>query len=165
MLPFVLQKPSLCFCCPKIVVPEEGECQVRIHIIKCRFLENAKEPSSTFTKAGVGREEVFQQHCFQQPFCLQGKGVGPPSQLTKRPLQLLLCKPSIFPTAILPSTSSCSLHHSMSWLPLPAGSGKMEVGLGYSPENLAILAKEQFKASPNGSQETHMGLPHSLVER
>nr|XP_008505551.1 PREDICTED: serine incorporator 4 isoform X2 [Equus przewalskii] len=123
---YEFQKPSLCFCCPKIVVPEEGECQVRIHIIKCRFLENAKEPSSTFTKAGVGREEVFQQHCFQQPFCLQGNGVGPPSQLTKRPLQLLLCKPSIFPTAILPSTSSCSLHQSMSWLPLPAGSAMRE---------------------------------------
>uniref|UniRef100_A0A9L0IE14 Serine incorporator 4 n=1 Tax=Equus asinus TaxID=9793 RepID=A0A9L0IE14_EQUAS len=56
----------------------------------------------------------------------KGKGVGPPSQLTKRPLQLLLCKPSIFPTAILPSTSSCSLHHSMSWLPLPAGSAMRE---------------------------------------
>uniref|UniRef100_A0A8C9ADC6 Serine incorporator 4 n=1 Tax=Prolemur simus TaxID=1328070 RepID=A0A8C9ADC6_PROSS len=52
----------------------------------------------------------------------QGKGLELPGQLTKRPLQLLQCKPSIFPTAILPSTSSFSLLHSTSWLPLPTGS-------------------------------------------
>lgn len=86
-------------------------------------------------------EEVFQQHCC--PPSLQGKEELP-GQLTKRPLQLLQCKPSIFPTAILPSTSSSSLHHSMSWLPLPTGSGRMdgEVGLGHSPENLAIVGTE-----------------------
>lgn len=47
----------------------------------------------------------------------------------------------------------------MSWLPLPTGSGKLEVSLGYSPENLAILRKEQIKASSKGSQETDMGPP------
>ncbi|NP_001350026.1 serine incorporator 4 isoform 2 [Mus musculus] len=50
-----------------------------------------------------------------------GKGAGP-GQLTKRPLQLLRCRASIFPTATLASTSPSSLLHSMSWLPLPTGS-------------------------------------------
>lgn len=86
---------------------------------------------------------------------LQGKQVGLPGQLTKRPLQLLQCKPSSFPIAILPSTSSSSLHHSMSWLPSPTGSGRMEAGLGHSSENLVVLGKEQFKASPEFSGHTH----------
>lgn len=123
MLPFVLQKPSLCFCCPETVEPEEGECQVRIHK-KARFLQ-CQRALKCFHGGSWGRrkvEEVFQQHCC--PPSLQGKKELP-GQLTKRPLQLLQCKPSIFPTAILPSTSSSSLHHSMSWLPLPTGSGRM----------------------------------------
>lgn len=120
---FVLQKPSLCFCCPETVEPEEGECQVRIHK-KARFLQ-CQRALKCFHGGSWGRrkvEEVFQQH--RCPPSLQGKKELP-GQLTKRPLQLLQCKPSIFPTAILPSTSSSSLHHSMSWLPLPTGSGRM----------------------------------------
>lgn len=93
-------------------------------IRKCRFLQ-CQRALKCFHKGSWGRrkvEEVFQQHCC--PPSIQGKEELP-GQVTKRPLQLLQCKPSIFPTAILPSTSSSSLHHSMSWLPLPTGSGRM----------------------------------------
>ncbi|KAG3261771.1 serine incorporator 4, transcript variant X6 [Ictidomys tridecemlineatus] len=55
-----------------------------------------------------------------------GKQMGQPGQLTKRPLKHHHRKPSIFPTAILPSTSSSSLLHSTSWLPLPTGSAMRE---------------------------------------
>uniref|UniRef100_A0A8C9BBN5 Serine incorporator 4 n=1 Tax=Phocoena sinus TaxID=42100 RepID=A0A8C9BBN5_PHOSS len=67
-------------------------------------------------------------HSVSAALCSQRKGkqVGLPGQLTKRPLQLLQCKPSSFPIAILPSTSSSSLHHSMSWLPSPTGSAMRE---------------------------------------
>uniref|UniRef100_A0A8C3VP18 Serine incorporator 4 n=1 Tax=Catagonus wagneri TaxID=51154 RepID=A0A8C3VP18_9CETA len=56
----------------------------------------------------------------------KGKEVRLPGQLTKRPVQLFQCKPGSFPIAILPSTSSSSLHHSMSWLPSPTGSAMRE---------------------------------------
>lgn len=78
-------------------------------------------------------------------FSLQGQEVWLRDQLTKRPLQLLQCKSSSFPTAILLSTSSSSLHHFMSWLPSPTGSGKMEGGLGYSSENLVVLGKRALQ--------------------
>ena len=65
MLPFILQKPLLCFCCPKTVEPEEGECQMRIH--KCRFLQKAKE-CKCLHERGWGKEEVFEQLCYQQFF-------------------------------------------------------------------------------------------------
>ena len=76
---------------------------------------------------------------------LQGQAVWLPGQLTKKPLQLLQCKSSSFPIAILPSTSSSSLHHFMSWLPSPTGSGRMEGGLGYSSKNLIVLGKRALQ--------------------
>lgn len=70
MLPFVFQKPSLCFCCPETVEPEEGECQVRI--LKCRFLQ-CQRALKRLHKRSWGsrkRKEVFQQHCAQKPLPL-----------------------------------------------------------------------------------------------
>lgn len=74
MLPFVLQKPSLCFCCPETVQPEEGECQVRIR--KCRFLQSAKEPSSAFTKDGGGGKRCFSSTAASSPFLSPGQTGG-----------------------------------------------------------------------------------------
>lgn len=51
---YEFQKPSLCFCCPETVEPEEGECQVRFHR-KYRFLQYPW-PLSAFTKATGGGE-------------------------------------------------------------------------------------------------------------
>ena len=38
----------------------------------------------------------------------------------------------------------------------------MEAGLGHSSENLAVLRKEQFKASPEFSGHT-LGLPYAIL--
>lgn len=102
--------------------------------------QSPQEPSQ---QLGEGSVSNIAPH---RHFSLQGKGAGP-GQLTKRPLQLLRCRASIFPTATLASTSPSSLLHSMSWLPLPTGSGKKKADIRYSPENLAILRKH-FKAIP-----------------
>ena len=75
MLPFVLQKPSLCFCCPETVEPEEGECQVRIR--KCRFLQSAEEPSSAFTKEDEGGgKRCFSSTAASSPFLSPGQRGG-----------------------------------------------------------------------------------------
>ncbi|KAM9090507.1 LOW QUALITY PROTEIN: serine incorporator 4 [Megaptera novaeangliae] len=85
----------------------------------------------------------------------KGKEVGLPGQLTKRQLQLLQCKPSSFPTAILPSTSSSSLHHSMSWLPSPTGSAMRE-------RNWKRLSP-QVAGLPSGSRLPHAGPVYSSI--
>uniref|UniRef100_A0A8C0CFI0 Serine incorporator 4 n=1 Tax=Balaenoptera musculus TaxID=9771 RepID=A0A8C0CFI0_BALMU len=85
----------------------------------------------------------------------KGKEVGLPGQLTKRQLQLLQCKPSSFPIAILPSTSSSSLHHSMSWLPSPTGSAMRE-------RNWKRLSP-QVAGLPSGSRLPHAGPVYSSI--
>uniref|UniRef100_A0A8C0NH16 Serine incorporator 4 n=2 Tax=Canis lupus familiaris TaxID=9615 RepID=A0A8C0NH16_CANLF len=85
----------------------------------------------------------------------KGRGVGLPGQLTKRPLQLLQCKPSISPTAILPSILSSSLHHSMSWLPLPTGSAMREQNWKRPSPRVAGL--------PSGSRLPHAGPVFSSI--
>ncbi|KAB0401718.1 hypothetical protein E2I00_004991 [Balaenoptera physalus] len=68
-------QPSLCFCCPETVKPEEGECQVRIR--KCRFLQSAKEPSSAFTKEDEGGgKRCFSSTAASSPFLSPGQRGG-----------------------------------------------------------------------------------------
>uniref|UniRef100_A0A8B9XJR4 Serine incorporator 4 n=1 Tax=Bos mutus grunniens TaxID=30521 RepID=A0A8B9XJR4_BOSMU len=76
-------------------------------------------------------------------------------QLTKRPLQLLQCKSSSFPIAILPSTSSSSLHHFMSWLPSPTGSAMREQSWKRPSSQVAGL--------PSGSRLPHAGPVYSSI--
>ncbi|KAJ8776909.1 hypothetical protein J1605_015086 [Eschrichtius robustus] len=68
-------QPSLSFCCPETVEPEEGECQVRIR--KCRFLQSAKEPSSAFTKEDEGGgKRCFSSTAASSPFLSPGQRGG-----------------------------------------------------------------------------------------
>uniref|UniRef100_A0A8C7BNQ5 Serine incorporator 4 n=1 Tax=Neovison vison TaxID=452646 RepID=A0A8C7BNQ5_NEOVI len=85
----------------------------------------------------------------------KARGLGLSGQLTERPLQLLQHKPSISPTAILPSIFSSSLHHSMSWLPLPTGSAMREQNWKRPSPRVAGL--------PSGSRLPHAGPVYSSI--
>uniref|UniRef100_A0AC11BF90 Serine incorporator 4 n=1 Tax=Ovis aries TaxID=9940 RepID=A0AC11BF90_SHEEP len=85
----------------------------------------------------------------------KGQEVWLRDQLTKRPLQLLQCKSSSFPTAILLSTSSSSLHHFMSWLPSPTGSAMREQSWKRPSSQVAGL--------PSGSRLPHAGPVYSSI--
>uniref|UniRef100_A0A8I5T2B2 Serine incorporator 4 n=1 Tax=Pongo abelii TaxID=9601 RepID=A0A8I5T2B2_PONAB len=107
----------------------------------------------------------FTAMSFRSPHCVsaalqqwrqtKGNGVGLLGQLTKRPLQLLQSKSSIFPTTILPSTSSSSLPHSMSWLPLPTGSAMREQNWKRPSSRVA--------GPPSGSRLPHAGPAYSSI--
>lgn len=152
------RSPPLCFCCPETVAPEEGECQVRIR--KCRFLQNAKG-CKCLQERGWGRKRCFSSSATHDSFLSPG-----PRGVAVRPadqgLQLLQCKSSSFPTAILLSTSSSSLHHFMSWLPSPTGSGRMEGGLGMLFRKPSCF-REKSTSRPVLSSPRHTSLPYSLV--
>uniref|UniRef100_A0A2K6TT12 Serine incorporator 4 n=1 Tax=Saimiri boliviensis boliviensis TaxID=39432 RepID=A0A2K6TT12_SAIBB len=107
----------------------------------------------------------FTAMSFRSPHCvsaalkewrqMKDKGVGLLGQLTKRPLQLLQSKSSIFPTAILPFTSSSSLPHSMSWLLLPTGSAMREQNWKRPSPRVA--------GPPSGSKLPHAGPVYSSI--
>uniref|UniRef100_A0A2K6L2B5 Serine incorporator 4 n=1 Tax=Rhinopithecus bieti TaxID=61621 RepID=A0A2K6L2B5_RHIBE len=105
----------------------------------------------------------FTAMSFRSPHCVSawrqtkvsGKGVVLLGQLTKRPLQLLQSKSSIFPTTILPSTSSSSLPHSMSWLPLPTGSAMRKQNWKRPSSRVA--------GPPSGSRLPHAGPAYSSI--
>lgn len=121
-----------------------------------------KSANAFVKEAGEGKRCFSSSATSTSFLSLQDQEVWLQDQLTKRPLQLLQCKSSSFPIAILPSTSSSSLHHFMSWLPSPTGSGRMEGGLGYSSENLVVLGKRALQGQ-SGVLPRHTSLPYSLV--